>query len=87
MDIGMEQCWQLFKDTFLRAQVLFTPWHKKSSRRGRKSAWLSNDLLVKLRGKKEKLQAGEAGLCVLGRIWGGCSDAKMESGKPQRKWN
>ncbi|KFZ48070.1 hypothetical protein N321_02745, partial [Antrostomus carolinensis] len=53
MDIGTEQSWQVFKDTFLRAQELCIPQHKKSSRGGRKLAWLSKDLLVKLREKKE----------------------------------
>jgi len=53
MDIGMEQCWQLFKDTFLRAQEFSAPQHEKSHRGGKKLAWLSKDLLAKLREKME----------------------------------
>ena len=53
-DIRMKQSCQIFKDTFLRAQELSIPQHKKSRTGGRKLAWLSKDLLVKLREKKEK---------------------------------
>ena len=49
-DRGTDQSWQHFKDTFLRVQELCIPMCKSSSR---KSTWLSTDLLVKLRCKKE----------------------------------
>ena len=52
-DKGTEQSWQHFKDAFLRAQELLFPQNKKSGRQGRKPAWLSKDLLVKLRKKKK----------------------------------
>lgn len=52
-DIGTEQRWQLFNDTFLRVQELYTPQHKKSCGGGRKLVWLSKDLLVNLREKNE----------------------------------
>jgi len=45
----VEQSWQLPKDTFPRAQELSIPQQKKSSRGGKKLAWLSKDLLAKLR--------------------------------------
>ena len=51
-DNRTEQSWQHFKDAFLRAQELSIPQHKKSSRKGSKSAWLSKDLLVRLSEKK-----------------------------------
>jgi len=51
-NIGMEESWQLFKDTFLKAQELSIIQHRKSSAGGKKPAWLSKDLLVKLREKK-----------------------------------
>lgn len=47
----MEQSCQ---DTFLRAQEFFIPQRNKSSRGGRRLAWLNKGLLVKLRSKKEK---------------------------------
>ncbi|KFM05399.1 hypothetical protein AS27_15836, partial [Aptenodytes forsteri] len=50
---GAEQSWQIFKDTFHRAQELLIPRHKKSGKEGKRPAWLSRDLLVKLKGKKE----------------------------------
>ena len=53
-DMGTEQSWQFFKVTFLRAQELFVPQNKKSGRQGRKPAWLSKDLLVRLRDKEGK---------------------------------
>ncbi|KFR04113.1 hypothetical protein Y956_00814, partial [Nipponia nippon] len=52
-DKGTEQSWQLFKDTFLRAQELSIPLCKKSGRARRKPVWLSKDLLLNLRCKKE----------------------------------
>ena len=57
-DMGTEQSWQFFKVTFLRAQELFVPQNKKSGRQGRKPAWLSKDLLVRLREKKENTSSG-----------------------------
>jgi len=49
----MEQTWQFFKDNFLRAQELSIPQYMKSSKGGRRPAWLSKDLMGKLRVKKE----------------------------------
>ena len=50
---GVEQSWQLPKDTFLRAQELSIPQRKTSSRGGKKLTWLSKDLLAKLRENME----------------------------------
>ncbi|KFQ68276.1 hypothetical protein N335_06719, partial [Phaethon lepturus] len=52
-DKGAEQSWQVFKDVFHRAQELLIPRCKKSGREGKRQAWLSRDLLCKLKGKKE----------------------------------
>ncbi|KFQ62398.1 hypothetical protein N334_02973, partial [Pelecanus crispus] len=52
-DRGMEQSWQTFKDTFHRAQELSVPKCKKSGKEGKRPAWLSRDLLVKLKSKRE----------------------------------
>jgi len=52
-DKGAEQSWQIFKDTFHKAQELSIPRCKKSGKEGRRLAWLSQDLLAKLKGKKE----------------------------------
>lgn len=52
-DKGAEKRWQLFKDFFLRAKELSILLCKKSGREDRKLGWLSKDLLVKLRCRKE----------------------------------
>ncbi|KFQ86553.1 hypothetical protein N337_12956, partial [Phoenicopterus ruber ruber] len=52
-DKGAEQSWQIFKEAFHRAQELSIPRCKKTSKGGKRPAWLSRDLLVKLKGKKE----------------------------------
>ncbi|KFQ75677.1 hypothetical protein N337_11763, partial [Phoenicopterus ruber ruber] len=52
-DKGAEQSWQLFKEAFHRVQELSTPRCKKSGKEGKRPAWLSQDLLVKLKAKKE----------------------------------
>lgn len=41
-----------FKDAFLRAEELSVPLNKKVGRAERKLAWLSKDLLGKLKAKK-----------------------------------
>ncbi|PKU45711.1 nedd4-binding protein 2-like 2 [Limosa lapponica baueri] len=50
---GAEQSWQVFKDAFHRVQELLIPSYKKSGKEGKRPAWLSQDLVVKLKGKKE----------------------------------
>ncbi|KFQ78147.1 hypothetical protein N335_09061, partial [Phaethon lepturus] len=52
-DKGAEQNWQIFEDTFHRVQELSIPRCKKSGKEGKRPAWLSGDLLGKLKGKKE----------------------------------
>ena len=51
MGTGAEQSWQLWKDTFLRAQLLSILQKKSSSRGGRQLSWLCKDLQLKLREK------------------------------------
>jgi len=38
---GAEQSWQIFEDTFQRAQELSVPRCKKSGKEGKRLAWLS----------------------------------------------
>lgn len=61
--IGMEQSWQLFQDTLLRAQELSIPQQKKSSRGDGLPVWLSKDLQLKLREKREMYRKWKQG-CV-----------------------
>ncbi|KFM04153.1 hypothetical protein AS27_10717, partial [Aptenodytes forsteri] len=52
-DKGAEQSRQIFKNAFHRAQELSIPRCKKTGKEGKRPVWLSQDLLVKLKGKKE----------------------------------
>jgi len=52
-DRGAEQSWQVFKDAFHRAQELSVPTCKKAGKEGKRPAWLSRDLSVKLKRKGE----------------------------------
>jgi len=52
-DRGAEQSWKIFKNAFHRAQELSVLRCKKSGKQGKRPAWLSQDLLVKLKDKKE----------------------------------
>jgi len=52
-DRGAKQSWQIFKDAFHRAQELSVPGCKKSSKEGKRWAWLSRGMLVKLKTKRK----------------------------------
>ena len=52
-DRGTEQSWQVFKDVFQRAQELSVPKCKNSGRERKRLAWLRQEMLVKLRKKRE----------------------------------
>jgi len=53
-DRGADQGWQIFKNAFHRAQELSVPRWKKSGKEGKRPAWLSGNLLVKLKSKRER---------------------------------
>jgi len=53
-DRGAEQSWQVFKDVFYRVQELSISRCKKSGKEGKRSAWLSQEMLVKLSSKIER---------------------------------
>jgi len=52
-DRGAEESCQILKDAFHRAQELSVPRCKKSSKEGKRPAWLNGDLLVKLKVMRE----------------------------------
>ena len=58
-DREAEQSWQIFKDAFHRVQELSVSRCKKSGKEGKRQAWLSWDLLVKLKGKQEMQRQGK----------------------------
>ena len=52
--LGVHECWSVFKNHLLEAQEQAIPLCPKSSKRGRRPAWLNRELLVEL-GRKKKL--------------------------------
>lgn len=50
---GVEQSWQIVKESFLKMPELLIPSCKKSSKEGKRPEWPSQDLMVKLKCKKE----------------------------------
>ncbi|KFQ81576.1 hypothetical protein N335_14481, partial [Phaethon lepturus] len=68
-DKGTEQSWQIFKDTFHRVQELLIPKCKKSGKEGKRPAWLSQDLLVKLKGKREMNRQWKQGQVCWDEYW------------------
>ena len=51
--LGVHECWSVFKNHRLEAQEQAIPLCRKSSKRGRRPAWLNRELLVELRRKKK----------------------------------
>ena len=60
--------WSLFKCHFLHAQEQCIPLRKKSSKGGRRPAWLNKELLAELRGKRKVHGILERGAGHLGRV-------------------
>jgi len=46
---GVQECWSLFKRHFLHAQERCIPLSKKSSKGGRRPAWLNKEILAEIR--------------------------------------
>ena len=51
--LGVHECWSVFKNHLLKAQEQAIPWCPKSSKQGRRPAWLNRELLVELRREKK----------------------------------
>jgi len=50
---GVHKSWLLFKHHFLHSQDWCIPMNKKSSKGGRRPAWISKELLAKLKWKRK----------------------------------
>lgn len=50
---GAEESWEILKDTFHTVLEVSIPKYKKSGKEGKIPAWLSQDLLEKLKGRQE----------------------------------
>jgi len=50
---GVQESWPLFKHHFLHAQDQCIPMSRKPSKGGRRPAWMSKELLVKLKWKRK----------------------------------
>ena len=51
--LGIHKCWSVFKNHLLEAQQEAIPLCPKSSKRGRRPAWLNRELLMELKRKKK----------------------------------
>ena len=58
---------QIFKDAYHTAQELSVPRCKKSGKQGKRPAWLSQDMLVKLNSKRGLHRTVEAGTGIVRR--------------------
>ena len=61
---GVQERWTVIKDHFLRSQGRCIPRRKKSGRGARKPAWMSKELLGKLKWKKEVHSMWKKGLAT-----------------------
>ncbi|GAB0182218.1 hypothetical protein GRJ2_000687100 [Grus japonensis] len=61
---GAQESWSVFKHRFLQAQDQCIPKNRKSSKGGRRPAWMSKELLEKLKRKKEVYQMWKKGLAT-----------------------
>ncbi|PKU30367.1 rna-directed dna polymerase from mobile element jockey- hypothetical protein [Limosa lapponica baueri] len=68
---GARESWSIFKHRFLQAQDQCIPKSKKSGKGSRRPAWLSRELLKKLKWKKEVYSAWKKGLTT----WDDCKNA------------
>jgi len=51
-NIWVQECWSLFKRHFLHVQKQCIPLRKKSSKGGKRPAWMNKELLAHLRWKR-----------------------------------
>ncbi|GAB0180066.1 mitochondrial enolase superfamily member 1 [Grus japonensis] len=63
-DRGVQENWSILKHHFLQAQDQCIPKSKKSSKGVRRPAWMSKELLEKLKGKKEVYRMWKKGLAA-----------------------
>ncbi|GAB0207304.1 hypothetical protein GRJ2_003196000 [Grus japonensis] len=61
---GVQESWSIFKHHFLLAQDQCILKNRKTSKGGRRPAWMSKELLEKLKGKKEVYRMWKKGLAT-----------------------
>ncbi|GAB0207239.1 mitochondrial enolase superfamily member 1 [Grus japonensis] len=61
---GAQESWSTFKHHFLRAQDQCILKNRKTSKGGRRPAWISKELLEKLKGKKEVYRMWKKGMAT-----------------------
>ena len=75
---GIQERWLLFKDHFFHAQDRCIPQSKKSRKGGRRPAWMSKEILAKLRWKRKvhgKWKEGQATWEEYRNVVRACRDA------------
>ncbi|KFW77528.1 hypothetical protein N336_11811, partial [Phalacrocorax carbo] len=58
---GDQESWLIFKDHLLQAQERYIPTKRKSGKNARRPAWMSKELLEKLKHKKEAYREWKQG--------------------------
>jgi len=58
---GTQESWSVFKDHLLQAQERCIPTKRKSGRNSRRLAWMNQELLAKLKQKKEAYRGWQQG--------------------------
>jgi len=79
---GVQESWSLFKHHFLHAQDHCIPLSKKSSKGGRRPAWMSKELLVELRQKRKVYRMWKEGQATweeYRNVVRACSDAMRKA--------
>ncbi|KFP87215.1 hypothetical protein N311_12073, partial [Apaloderma vittatum] len=61
---GAQEIWSVFKDHFFQAQDQHIPTGRKSRKRSRRPAWLTKDLLGRLRWKRRVYKFWKEGLAT-----------------------
>ena len=82
-DRGAEHSSQISKDAFHRAKDLSVPRCKKSGKEGKRLVWLSQDLLVKLKSKRELHRRWKQGQLS----WELYRDAGLVSARARYSWS
>jgi len=67
-DKEAEKSWEIFKDFFLQAQEFSVTMWKKSGKGGRRTSWLKQNLLIKLKQEYIVHTHWRQGHNILGRL-------------------
>ncbi|KFQ86757.1 hypothetical protein N337_09865, partial [Phoenicopterus ruber ruber] len=87
---GVQESWSIFKHHFLQTQDQCIPMRKKSSKGGRRPAWMSKEHLTKIKWKKEVYRMWKKGQATweeYRNVVKVCRDARRKKAKVQLELN